>query len=143
MDRIVEVKKSNSHTPQTAALLTGLLLLLLSALSLLLILLPRTASTAYTAEIYRDGQLLRSIDLSAVSSSYTFRLEGTDGYNEIEVRHGSIGIISADCPDKLCVHQGFISSSALPITCLPNRLVIRLRPTVVSDDPAAVDMNTY
>ena len=67
----------------------------------------------------------------------TFTVTGENGcVNEIEVRPGSIAIISADCPDKLCVHQGFISDSRLPITCLPNRLVIQLRP--VSDSAETV-----
>ena len=35
---------------------------------------------------------------------------GSDGgKNQVEVRPGSIGIVSADCPDKLCVRQGFLS----------------------------------
>ena len=43
------------------------------------------------------------------------------------------------------VHQGFISTSLLPITCLPNRLVIRVREEVsVPDDTAPVpDGVTY
>ena len=80
--------------------------------------------------------LIKNIYLSDVSETYTFTVQGENGcVNEIEVRPGSIAIISADCRDKICVHQGFISDAKLPITCLPNRLVIRLRP--VSDSPGA------
>ena len=61
-----------------------------------------------------------------------------------EMVDGSIGIITADCPDKLCVHQGFISDSRLPITCLPNRLVIQLRPENQEKiDSITADMITY
>lgn len=69
-----------------------------------------------------------SIPLDGSVAPHCFTVTGADGcVNEIEVRSDSIGVISADCPDKLCVHQGFISSTGLPIVCLPNKLVIRLR----------------
>ena len=85
------------------------------------------------------------IPLSDVKEAYTFTVTGATGsQNEVEVRPGSIGILSADCPDKLCVHQGFISDSRLPITCLPNRLVILLHPAEQAEtDSAAIDMITY
>lgn len=62
------------------------------------------------------------------SSSQLFLIEGKNHcYNQIEVRDGAIGITDASCPDKLCVHQGFLDSPGIPITCLPNRLVIQIR----------------
>lgn len=122
----------------------GAALTLLAVISLLLILLPQKRATGYTADIYQSGELLTSIDLSAVSQPYTFTVTGENGCtNEIEVRPDEIGIISADCPDKFCVHQGFISDSRLPITCLPNRLVIQLRPTDESESSITADINTY
>lgn len=83
--------------------------------------------TQLIADIYQNGELLESISLSTVTENYTFTVTGDNGAeNEIQVRPGSIGILSANCPDKLCVHQGFITSSLLPITCLPNHLVIQV-----------------
>lgn len=88
----------------------------------------KAGSACRFAEIYQDGELLESIPLDSVAEAYTFTVTGkSGGRNEIEVRPGSIGIISADCPDRLCVHQGFISTSLLPVTCLPNHLVIQIR----------------
>lgn len=110
-------------------------LLLFLSLASLSFLLFRREGTEYAADIYQDGTLLQSIPLSNVQESHVFTIEGDNGcVNEIEVRPGSIAIISADCPDKLCVHQGFISDSRLPITCLPNRLVIRLRPLAAPEE---------
>lgn len=80
-----------------------------------------------TAQIFQNGELIKSIDLNQVKESYTFTVTGDNGCtNTIEVRPQSIGIISADCPDKLCISQGFIHNSLLPVTCLPNRLVIQI-----------------
>lgn len=97
------------------------------------------------ADIYQNGELIQSIFLNDVDSTYTFVVVGENNcHNEIEVRPGSIGMISADCPDKLCVHQGFISSSLLPITCLPNHLVVQIRmEDTATNSDTPVDVITY
>lgn len=85
------------------------------------------SSTLLYADIYQDGELLQSIPLSTVTDSFSFTLSDDQGdFNTICVEAGRIGILSASCPDKLCVRQGFINSSLLPITCLPNHLVIQI-----------------
>ena len=50
---------------------------------------------------------------------------GMPDKNTIEIKDGKIRVKSAECPDKTCVHMGWLSSSAMPIVCLPNHLVIR------------------
>ena len=83
---------------------------------------------ALYADLYQNGKLLQTIRLDTVIGEYTFEIKGESGAtNTVCVRPGNIAIVSASCPDQICVHQGFISSSLLPITCLPNRLVIRVR----------------
>lgn len=127
-----------------AALLIGAILILLSAASLIYILLPKSREGGFTADIFQNGNLIKSISLKEVQESYRFTVTGNNGCtNEIEVRPGSIGIVSADCPDKLCVHQGFISDSRLPVTCLPNRVVILLRPNTENEDSTPPDIITY
>ena len=99
---------------------------------------------ALYADIYQSGELLETIRLDTVTDEYTFEVPGENGASNT-VRPGSIAIISATCPDQICVHQGFISTSLLPITCLPNRLVIRVREgDVYMDDTTLVpDGVTY
>ncbi len=93
-----------------------------------LLFFPKFKTTdGLTALVYQDGQLLHSIDLTAVSAPYELTVSGENGsYNLLEIRPGSIGIIDASCPDKLCVYMGFQESTLLPITCLPNNVVIRI-----------------
>lgn len=80
-----------------------------------------------TALVYQNGTLLYTIPLSEVTESYTLQVTDEKGnYNILEVRPGAIGIIDASCPDKLCVHMGFQKNTLLPITCLPNNVVVRL-----------------
>ena len=80
------------------------------------------------AEIYQDGELIRTIDLKTVSEPVELTLEGDHGaYNIVRAEQGKIAIIEASCPDKVCVHTGYISDSLMPITCLPNHVIIRIR----------------
>lgn len=93
---------------------------------------------SYTACLYQGGALLQSIPLDQVSETYRFTIDAPGGgYNLIEVSPDGVAIIEADCPDRLCVLQGSISDSRLPITCLPHRLVIELRPGDTSPDAVA------
>lgn len=130
---------------KTAVIISAVLIFLTMA-SLLYLLFPHSESDGYIAEIYQEGELLFSIPLNNISENQTFTIENkTGGRNEIQVCHGSIGIVSANCPDRLCVHQGFISDSKLPITCLPNRLVIQLRPAgnAAGEDSMTSDILSY
>lgn len=87
----------------------------------------RKPSKNLTANIYQDGNLIKSIDLSKVSESYSFTVDGPNGaYNKIEVRPGEIAVVEASCPDKVCINMGFIKNQSLPISCLPNKLVIKI-----------------
>ena len=98
------------------------------------------------SDLYHNGELLQTIRLDTLTAEYTFEVSGNTGStNTICVRPGSSAIVSASCPDQICVHQGFISTSLLPITCLPNRLVIRVREEAAClDDTTLVpDGETY
>lgn len=82
-----------------------------------------------TAEIYQDGALLYTIDLNTVAESYEITVTGeNNAYNIILVEQGQISMKEASCPDKLCVHMGKIHNASLPVTCLPNKVVIRIVP---------------
>ena len=93
-------------------------------------LLFRDGSTpSPTARITRDGVLLEVIDLDRVAEPYSFTLEDGSGANTVQVERGRIRISAADCPDQVCVKQGWVSSGAAPIVCLPHKLVVELAGT--------------
>ena len=106
----------------------SILLAVLLSVSILAIVYmkQRSVSEGCVAYIYRDNELIRQIDLDAVKEEFTFTLEYEGRSNTVLVRPGEIGIIAASCPDKLCVKMGFISDSLVPVTCLPNHIVIRV-----------------
>ena len=100
--------------------------LLLIMISLLIVFIHRQLSeTAQTAQIIQDGRVIQTINLQNVKEPYEFEIAAHNGGNNIiRVENGKIGIVHANCPDKICVKQGFITNGALPIVCLPNKLSI-------------------
>ena len=58
----------------------------------------------------------------SLSKSGTYPLNG--GTNILVIEDGRAYLSAANCPDKLCVHQGKISRTGEVITCLPNKLTV-------------------
>ncbi len=79
-----------------------------------------------TANIYRNGVCIYSVDLSRVSESYEMTFTDDSGSNTVSIERGRICVSEADCPDQVCVESGWLSDSTVPIVCLPHRLVIRI-----------------
>lgn len=100
-----------------------------------------TGESRMTAEIYRNNVLVRTVDLGAVTEPYLFTVEGEIGANVIAVEPGRIRVQEADCPDQVCVNQGWQADGVLPIVCLPNKLVIQLTASegTSTDNTAALD----
>ena len=79
-----------------------------------------------TAAVYVDGELYERIDLSAVVIPYEVTVRTEYGYNTLLVSHGEIRVAESDCSEQVCVNQGAIRESLLPIVCLPHHLVIEI-----------------
>lgn len=47
--------------------------------------------------------------------------------NIVKIEDGYAYMFFADCPDKLCIHQGRIRREGENIVCLPNRVVVSIR----------------
>ena len=83
--------------------------------------LPKQEAAAY-AEIYRDGELIKTVSLRENQEfTVTGRYENT-----ISIVDGKIAVIDSDCPGCDCVHCGWIAQSGRSIVCLPNGLEIRI-----------------
>lgn len=82
----------------------------------------RTAETGQTAVVRKNGEVIYNIDLESVDEPYTIDTGG----NILLVEKGGISVMSADCPDGLCVKQGAISRRSQTIVCLPNRLSVSI-----------------
>lgn len=102
------------------------LLLAAAAVSAAYILFRDRGTEAQVARVTRDGALLEEIDLGHVDEPYSLVFADESGTNTVQVERGRIRVWSADCPDQICVHQGWISDSVIPIVCLPHRLIIEV-----------------
>lgn len=103
------------------------LLLAAVAASAAVLLLRGRGEDRPAARITRDGVLLEEIDLNKVDQPYTLTFEDESGSNTISVERGRIRVSEADCPDRVCVNQGWISDGTVPIVCLPHRLMVEIR----------------
>ena len=123
-------------TLRKRALLLSMVLLLGLIISCIIIFIRyNDTSDQYTAYIYQDGILIKSINLASTTSEYTLTFTAPNGgENRVLVQPGGISVTYADCPDQVCVHQGMIRNSLLPITCLPHELVIELKPNHTTID---------
>ena len=76
------------------------------------------------ATITLDGEVIAEYDLSQVRETEMFTVGAPGAENTIRVSPEGIAVISADCPDQVCVHQGVRSHGPQPIVCLPYKLSI-------------------
>lgn len=108
-----------------------IIFLLLIIICFIIIFLHGNFGKGKTARILQDGKVIRTIDLENVDAPYEFEVSSENGgYNIIRVEKGKIAVTEASCPDKVCVHQGFIDNGSVPIVCLPNKLSV----VIISDN---------
>ena len=72
-----------------------------------------------TVVVQLDGNTVAEYSLSVNA-----RYELNGGTNILVIEDGRAYLSDANCPDKLCVHQGKISRTGEVITCLPNKLTV-------------------
>ena len=79
-------------------------------------------------EIYQNGQLVETVNLTQSGQPQTIVLEGDNGAeNTVLIQDGQVCMSHATCPDQVCVNQGWISDSAVPIVCLPNQVILQIK----------------
>ncbi len=76
-----------------------------------------------TAVICFDGEVQNEIELSKVEESYTLEVGGC----VLKIEKDGVSFVSSDCPDKLCVKKGRLSSAGSVMACVPNRVTVSLR----------------
>ncbi len=101
-----------------------LLFLALAAICIGCILASFRFSRSRTVQISQDGNVLYTIDLSAVEDAYTITIPCGTHYNTVLVQPDNICVQEADCSNQVCVHHGPLRENGTPITCLPHRLII-------------------
>ena len=71
-----------------------------------------------------DGSEYKTFNIDEDTS---YKILHDDGeWNTLEIKDGYVRMLEASCPDKLCVKHKGIHYDNESITCLPNRVVIRV-----------------
>ena len=56
---------------------------------------------------------------------------GPLGHSHIQVRNGQVRFVDSPCPNKICVHAGWLKQGGEVAVCLPNRVSLQ----VLASDP--------
>lgn len=131
-DKKSEVKKNDTkreETKITGKKKAGLTVLACVILAVLGILSWKMLFSSYqgsvTAKVYQDGVLIQTFSLDKEEGEREIVIENEDGgVNTLKISKDGIGISEADCPDQVCVKRGIVFYSAVPIICMPNKLMI-------------------
>ena len=82
------------------------------------------SSQPKAALVYLKGKLIEQVDLT---KDKTIGLLG--GKMLLEVKNRKIRVLKAECPHQICVNMGWIKYSGQTIACVPNKVLIELKPT--------------
>ncbi len=104
---------------------------LILSLVLLIPLFFHHSSGSYAIVKVRNEEKLR-LDLSQDGE---YSVDGTLGPVHIVVQNGQVKVDQENSPHHYCSRQGFVSSSTVPIVCLPNETVV----TIENDKPESED----
>ncbi len=74
-------------------------------------------------EIYVDNKLYKTY---SIDDEEEIKIENKKGYNIVKIHDHGVEITDASCPDRVCIHSGFITKPSESIVCLPNKVHIKI-----------------
>ena len=89
-----------------------------------------------TVVVSIDGKAIATYPLDEDRQELLIGKDG--GTNRLIITKGEAWIDEADCPDKLCVHQGKISNVNESIVCRPHRITVRIEGSDAGEAPDAL-----
>ncbi|HBE9332790.1 TPA: NusG domain II-containing protein [Clostridioides difficile] len=89
------------------------------------------SKNAGNIEIYVDNKLYKTVSINAKEE---FKIENRGGDNIVKIHDKGVEIVDASCPDKVCVHTGFINKPSQSIVCIPNRVSIKINTNEKNDN---------
>lgn len=92
--------------------------LLLIGIILLFVLRGQSNEGSYVIIMYQNEEKARF----SLASDGIYNIN--NGKNKIEILGGKVRMTYADCPDELCIRQGWIEYDGQSIICLPNKITV-------------------
>lgn len=79
------------------------------------------------AVIYVNNKLYKTVPLKENKDAEDIVIKTDNGKNIIQFSNGGVRILEANCPDQICVNDGFKSKPGEILVCLPNKIVIEIK----------------
>lgn len=79
------------------------------------------------ARITVNGKEYKKIRLDNHKGEEELEIKSDLGLNKVKIINNKIGIIDANCKDKLCKQHGYIYKIGQTIVCLPNKVIIEIK----------------
>ncbi len=115
------IKEENRKLFTRHDLALAVILLLTGALLMFLVSTVQEKGAQVTVTV--DRKLQGTYDLSR---DREIRIDGEDCYNILKIKDGKAKMISADCPDQICVKHRPVSLKGETIICLPHKVVVEI-----------------
>ena len=112
-----------------------ILIVSLIVLSLVMFVFSFTGSDNLVAEIYVDGEITHSVELSEVTDSYTIN----ENYCQLLVEKDGVSFAFSNCGDQICVKRGKLKNQGDTMACVPEKVVVILK----SDSKEKIDGVAY
>ena len=94
----------------------------------LLLIVTSVAGLVYTREAFSLGSDVvvevngKPVYTLSLDTNTEINIEGTHGRTVLEIKDSKVRMKEADCANKICIKQGWISKGT--IVCLPNHIVV-------------------
>ena len=121
----------NSWITKGDVVLLGLALAILSGVFMTL---WRSDGRGAEVAVYVEGKRWARLNLF---QNQDLHIPGVLGNSHIRVLDGQVRFIDSPCPNKLCVHTGWLNQGGENATCLPNRVSLQ----ILGSDPRFDSIN--
>lgn len=102
-------------------------LILLSLVSLFVFFRRGHNDSGLYLSVQVDGKEIDQLDFSSAMEGMSKTYTTEYGVNTVEFHDGKAHIIEADCPDKLCMRQGWVEREGQMLVCLPHHFMVEVR----------------
>ncbi|MGN1195491.1 MAG: NusG domain II-containing protein [Acutalibacteraceae bacterium] len=92
-------------------------------ISLLLFIPSFLPSGEKTAEVYYNGEKVKTVSLSSLEKEERFSVAGC----EILFEKDGASFVKSDCKDQFCVKCAKLKNSGDSMACVPNRVVVAVK----------------
>lgn len=92
---------------------------------------PQPRGPHLVATVAVENREVMTVDLETAEDQEFSILDETGLPITFQVREHAIRFLESDCPDKICIHTGFLKNDLDVASCLPNRTTLFV--TMVED----------